>query len=90
MQRGAGLQEDIIHRCRQLEGLRSEQRQAGVRLRVQVDEEHLPLVHGQASRNVERRGGFAHAPFVVHERNDALHACRHERSRSVIHEYMIK
>ncbi len=43
----------------------------GVCLRVAIEQKHLPPFNRQAGCQVDSRGGFAHAAFLVDDRQDA-------------------
>jgi hypothetical protein len=43
-----------------------------VRLGVQIDQKDLPAEHSNAASQVDRRGGFPNASFLIDDGNDYL------------------
>jgi hypothetical protein len=43
-----------------------------VRLGVQIDKKDLPAEHGDAASQVDRRGGFPNASFLIDDGNNIL------------------
>jgi hypothetical protein len=68
----AGLQQDVVDGAREFKELGAEEHEAGIGLRIGIDDEDPAIFPRQPGGDIQSARGLPDAALVIHHRDDAL------------------